>query len=108
MTNEDKQLIADYMTWEKDKLQIGYWRPVDNDLAIVNFDPNDASLCVQEMQKRGDWEYFVGDIEDTLIYTRYHKEHHSYKAVLAAWLLNAENFFNAMSEWLRERGNEEL
>ena len=60
---------------------------------------NDAAVCVQEMQKRGDWEYFVGDTEDTLIYTRYHKEHHSYKAVLVAWLFNAENFFKAFTEW---------
>ena len=36
-------------------------------------DINDAGLCVQEMQKRGEWEYFVGDTEDKLIYTRYHK-----------------------------------
>ena len=69
----------------------------------MNFDLNDAALCVAEMQKRGEWEYFVGDIEDTLIYTRYHKEHHSYKSFLVAWLFNAENFFNAMSEWLKER-----
>lgn len=68
---------------------------------------NDAAVCVQEMQKRGDWEYFVGDTEDTLnffaaTYKRYHKEHHSYKAVLVAWLFNADNFFTAMTQWLKD------
>ena len=94
MTDEDKKRIAEYMNDEG---------------ALYNcaFDCNYASLCVQEMQKRGDWEYFVGDIEDTLnffaaTYKRYHKEHHSYKAVLVAWLFNAENFFNAMAQWIKE------
>jgi len=91
MTNEDKQLIDNYMQWP----------PVGVNMRR-KYDLDDASLCVQEMQKRGDWEYFVGDIEDTLIYTRYHKEHHSYKSFLVAWLFNAENFFAAMSEWLKE------
>jgi hypothetical protein len=63
---------------------------------------NFAALCVKEMQKRGEWEYFVGDTEDKLIYTRYHKEHHSYKSFLAAWLFNADNFFTAMAAWIKE------
>ena len=102
MTEEDKQLISEYMGWK-----LSEWMMIDGSAHVVNphfFDLNDAAICVQEMQKRGDWEYFVGDTEDTLIYTRYHKEHHSYKSFLVAWLFNAENFFNAMSEWLKERG----
>lgn len=106
MTEEDKQLIAEYMGWELSAYSREYYYIPKNG-KVVYFDLNDAALCVQEMQKRGDWEYFVGDIEDTLnffaaTYKRYHKEHHSYKAVLVAWLFNAENFFNAMSEWLKE------
>ena len=105
MTPEDKRLIAEYMGWK-----LSEWRMIDGSAHVVNphfFDLNDAALCVQEMQKRGDWEYFVGDIEDTLnffaaTYKRYHKEHHSYMAVLVAWLFNAENFFNAMAQWIKE------
>jgi len=96
LTQEDKQLIAEYMGWGE----------LTETIRIIgSFDA--VGLCVQEMQKRGDWEYFVGDIEDTLnffaaTYKRYHKEHHSYKAVLVAWLFNAENFFAAMAAWLKE------
>ena len=103
MTEEDKQLIAEYMGWELSVYSREYYYIPKNG-KVVYFDLNDAGLCVAEMQKRGEWEYFVGDTEDTLIYTRYHKEHHSYKSFLIAWLFNAENFFNAMSEWLKERG----
>lgn len=110
MTEEDKQLIAEYMGWSYHQTDDKkWWNIIGKDGATHLLDSNDAALCVQEMQKRGEWEYFVGDIEDTLnffaaTYKRYHKEHHSYKAVLAAWLFNAENFFKAMSEWLKERG----
>jgi hypothetical protein len=103
MTNEDKKLIADYMEWI---WLVEHYITKDNSRFLdrkIHFNLNDAGLCVQEMQKRGDWEYFVGDTEDTLIYNiRYHKEHHSYKSFLVAWLFNAENFFAAMSEWLKE------
>ena len=101
MTDEDKKRIAEYMGWGELTETIRIIGSFDA-VATRPFDLNDASLCAAEMQKRGDWEYFVGDIEDTLIYTRYHKEHHSYKSFLVAWLFNAENFFTAMAEWLKE------
>ena len=101
MTPEDKRLIAEYMGWAQYKYP-SYYLNTKGDIESHHFDLNDAGLVVQEMQKRGDWEYFVGDTEDKLIYTRYHKEHHSYKSFLVAWLFNAENFFSAMSEWLKE------
>lgn len=103
--NENKQAIAVYMKWRYWPGGYGQCYRVTEPwgkTVLINFDSNDASLCVAEMQKRGDWEYFVGDTEDTLIYTRYHKEHHSYKSFLIAWLFNAENFFEALAEWLRE------
>ena len=104
MTDENKKIVADYMWWAQYKYP-SYYLNTKGDIESHHFDLNDAGLCVQEMQKRGDWEYFVGDTEDTLIYNiRYHKEHHSYKSFLVAWLFNAENFFSAMSEWLKERG----
>ena len=103
MTEEDKKLISKYMGWIYGQT-IFHVTMTDTYIEPERaFDLNDAALCVQEMQKRGDWEYFVGDTEDTLIYTRYHKEHHSYKSFLVAWLFNAENFFAAMSEWLKEK-----
>ena len=110
MTDDDKKRIAEYIGWTKYPPEcMGETVFIrDETHGDVRWDANDAALCVQEMQKRGDWEYFVGDIEDTLnffaaTYKRYHKEHHSYKAVLVAWLFNAENFFTAMSQWLKER-----
>jgi len=49
MTEEDKKLIADYMGWFTDDLQIGYWLPLRNgDLGIIDFNLNDAGLCVAE------------------------------------------------------------
>ena len=57
MTEEDKQLIAKYMGWQPyppacvgDVLfyvDTTTYRP-------IRWDLNDAALCVQEMQKRGD------------------------------------------------------
>ena len=49
MTDDDKKQIAEYMTWEEDNFFEGY-RALDGH--SINFDLNDASLCVQEMQKR--------------------------------------------------------
>ena len=105
MTQEDKELIAGYMGLIFNPARLSCYQYEDG--REFKFNSNDASRCVKEMQKRGDWEYFVGDTEDTLIYNiRYHKEHHSYKSFLVAWLFNSENFFAAMSEWLKRKGNE--
>lgn len=81
MTEEDKKLIAEYMNDEG---------------ALYNcaFDCNYAALCVQEMQKRGDWQDFV-QITSKIHKLGFHSE-------VIAWLFNAENFFKAMSQWLRE------
>lgn len=77
MTNEDKKLIADYMGYE-----------------FLLYDLNDAGLCAQEMQKRGDWQDFV-QITSKIHKLGFHSE-------VIAWLFNAENFFEAMSQWLKE------
>ena len=75
MTDEDKKRIAEYMNDEG---------------ALYNcaFDCNYASLCVQEMQKRGEWFDFywfaIGN---------------SSSEALTAWLFNPDNFFKAFVEW---------
>ena len=86
LTQEDKQLIAEYMGWK-----LSEWRMIDGSAHVVNphfFDLNDAALCVQEMQKRGEWFDFywfaIGN---------------SSSEALTAWLFNPDNFFKAFVEW---------
>ena len=91
MNNEDKRLISDYMEWEI-RLQ-DWWRP-ENDQR-VNFDLNDAGLCVKKMQRQEDWDDFITYVEadDT--------ECHTWSQFFAL-LYNADNFFEAMAKWLKE------
>ena len=91
LTQEDKQLIAEYMGWK-----LSEWRMIDGSAHVVNphfFDLNDAALCVQEMQKRGELHSFL--MMDTF------NQISSWSDFIAD-LFNAESFFNAMSEWLKE------
>ena len=91
LTQEDKQLIAEYMGWK-----LSEWRMIDGSAHVVNphfFDLNDAALCVQEMQKRGELHSFL--MMDTF------NQISSWSDFIAD-LFNAENFFNAMSEWLKD------
>ena len=85
MTNEDKKLVTDYMDWSKD---YGYVEEYDS---FRELDLNDAGLCVQEMQKRGDWFDFywfaIGN---------------SSSEALTAWLFNADNFFKGFVEWRKK------
>ena len=100
MTPEDKQLIAEYMGWK-----LSEWRMIDGSAHVVNphfFDLNDAGLCVQEMQKRGEWQKFCAT--GFVIYFEKKIPIHIFPENYIAWLFNAENFFAAMSEWLKERG----
>ena len=104
MTEEDRRLISKYMGWEL---------PCDgnvNHAAICAkeegsfcakcefhhpFDLNDAGLCVEEMQKRGDWEHDFMDFVAGSQKWNYHQ--------CIAWLFNRENFFGAMAAWIKER-----
>ena len=86
MTEEDKQLISEYMGWK-----LSERRMIDGSAHVVNphfFDLNDAAICVQEMQKRGEWFDFywfaIGN---------------SSSEALTAWLFNPDNFFKAFVEW---------
>jgi hypothetical protein len=92
MTEEDKKRISECMGWK-----FSEWRMIDGSTHVVNphfFDLNDAGLCVVEMQKRGDWQDFV-QITSKIHKLGFHSE-------VIAWLFNAENFFEAMSQWLKE------
>ena len=91
MTEEDKKRISECMGWK-----FSEWRMIDGSAHVVNphfFDLNDAALCVQEMQKRGEYnDFYWRTVQDNDC------------ADFSDWLFNAENFFAAMSEWLKERG----
>ena len=86
MTDEDKKRIAEYMNDEG---------------ALYNcaFDCNYASLCVQEMQKRGDWGAFMNHT-----WSRWSAQWRDLQALqeFVLHLFNAENFFAALAEWLKE------
>lgn len=113
MTEEDKKLISKYMGWSENP----YWwcekckeekaphhatyveRCSDCGCPVIlkddhNFDANDAAICVQEMQKRGDWQDFV-QITSKIHKLGFHSE-------VIAWLFNADNFFTAMAAWIKE------
>ncbi len=99
MNDNDKKLISEYMGWNI--VMVGpqkspYPIYVDNIDSNIHhrFDLNDAGLCVQEMQKRGDWQDFV-QITSKIHKLGFHSE-------VIAWLFNAENFFNAMAAWIKE------
>ncbi len=61
---------------------------------------NDAGLCVQEMQKRGDWQKCCAT--GFGIYFESERPSHVFPEDYIAWLFNAENFFAAMAQWLKE------
>ena len=101
MNNEDKKLVAEYMKWEVclcAKCSDGS-RAVIDDVRDVYFDLNDAGLCVAEMQKRGEWGAFMNHT-----WCRWSAQWRDSQASqeFVLHLFNAENFFNAMSEWLKE------
>jgi hypothetical protein len=100
MTNEDKKLVTDYMDWSKD---YGYVEEYDS---FRELDLNDAGLCVQEMQKRGEFRKFT---DWTVYQTNQHLpgmkkgDTYYYDANFIAWLFNADNFFTAFVEWRKTK-----
>ena len=109
MTDEDKKRIAEYMGW---KYRCDLWGGIEysrdktdgfEQYYIVRFDLNDAGLCVQEMQKRGEWDGFF-----YFVWNRYRKsEKLLYKevneATFTALLFSADNFFNAFVQWRKTK-----
>jgi len=90
MTDEDKQLICEYMGWAQYKYP-PYYLNIKGDIESHHFDLNDAGLVVKEMQKRGEWEHDFMDFVAGSQKWNYHQ--------CIAWLFNADNFFNAFVEW---------
>ena len=97
MTNEDKKIVADYMGWPEDEILVGYCTGPDR---MAHFDANDASFCVAEMWKRGEWWEFH-NFARNLYYTT-NRSDLKIDYNFAAWLYTAENFFGAMAKWLKE------
>ena len=97
MTEEDKRSIAKYMnlhTYPKFDWNEEASRFAEGITGSVKWDMNFAALCVKEMQKRGDWQDFV-QITSKIHKLGFHSE-------VIACLFNAENFFAAMAQWLKE------
>jgi hypothetical protein len=92
MTDQDKKRIAEYMGWAQYKYP-SYYLNTKGDIESHHFDLNDAGLVVQEMQKRGELHSFL--MMDTF------NQISSWSDFIAD-LFNAESFFSAMSEWLKE------
>ena len=95
MTDDDKKRIAEYMGWTKYPPEcmgetVFFRDEIHGD---IRWDLNAAALCIQEMQKRGEFHSFL--MMDTF------NQISSWSDFIAC-LFNAENFFNAMSEWLKE------
>jgi hypothetical protein len=107
MTEEDKQLIAEYMGWTYHQTDDKkWWNLIGKDGSTHLLDLNDASLCVQEMQKRGGdyWHFYLvaevlyrADEEGAYIHCN-----ETESCAISRWLFNAENFFAALARWLRE------
>ena len=98
MTNEDKKLICEYMGWTYHVTDDGkWWNCIGPKGGNHLLDLNDAGLVVAEMQKRGEFISFVNSV-------CYSRLTDYIRINFIAWLFNADNFFKAMSEWLKERG----
>lgn len=105
MTPEDKQLISKYMGWSgKTILAVSPEDCKTNGLYTIynrNFDSNDASMCVEKMAEKGDWEAFEDCMADIFLYDFELECICDNHARYIAWLFNPDNFFSAMASWLR-------
>ena len=100
MNNKDKQLIADYMELIFNPARMSLYEYKDG--REFKFNSTDASFCVQEMQKRGDWERFCANV--FILFIDEEKSSYLFPKYIA-WLFNADNFHVAMAEWLRSTHN---
>ena len=104
MTDDDKKRIAEYMGWTKYPPEcmgetVFFRDEIHGD---IRWDLNAAALCVQEIQKRGSIFGFYMHLIDV-----YNGLIEDGKEICGAdnftvWLFNAENFFAAMTQWIKE------
>ena len=94
MTEQDKQLISEYMGWELSVYSREYYYIPKNG-KVVYFDLNDAGLVVNEMVKRGELYIFLTWIDNNLPYKEWSN--------FIAWIFNPENFFKAFVEWRKTK-----
>lgn len=101
MTDEDRKRISEYMGLEKYPPEcmgetVFYRDEIHGD---IRWDLNDAALCIQEMQKRGEWGAFMNHT-----WIRWSAQWRDSQASqeFVLHLFNADNFFDAMAEWLKE------
>jgi len=102
MTEEDKRSIAKYMnlhTYPKFDWNEEASRFAEGITGNVKWDMNFAALCVKEMQKRGDVGSFIQFSWG--LKTIYPERRNSLLEYIP-YIFNAENFFEAMSQWLKE------
>jgi len=100
MTEEDKKLIADYMGWEI--RMFDWWKLADCGLIRVLFDLNDAGVCVKEMKKRGDDYVEFIKVAYDMAFDEGNMQFHT----VMAWLYDRDNFFKAMTAWLKGGGKQ--
>ena len=118
LTPSDEEAIAEYMGWITEPYwwcvkcdEEKAWHHVTNDgrctdcsCAVIvkgeyNFDLNDAGLCVEKMVEKGDledFEYYINSLSPS--------SYRFYGSVAILWfsgLFNPDNFFTAMSAWVR-------
>jgi len=100
LTPSDKQVIAEYMGWFKHIYFYKYDEPIyfqEGVAGDIVFDLNDAGLCVEKMVEKRDWKEFHYSVA-----THQERLRVSF-ADITAWLFNADNFFQAMAAWLRQK-----
>lgn len=98
MTDDDKKRIAEYMGWTKYPPEcmgetVFFRDEIHGD---IRWDLNAAALCIQEMQKRGEWWNFLRYANTSSAIGGMFPEQ------FIALLFNADNFFTAMAEWIKE------
>jgi hypothetical protein len=94
MTQEDKQLIADYMGLIFNPARMSSYEYENG--REFHFDLNDAGLCVKKMEANSD----ADELEMFLVERQ---ESGDCLECFLVWSYNADNFFSAMAAWLRER-----
>jgi hypothetical protein len=111
LTPEDKAKIAMSMNWINCGItykKYEYCGLFDQCLKcglFHQYDLNDAGLCVQKMVEKGDWDDFMMVAKKclTIHYSTEGKGWTEFIFTFVAWLFNADNFFQAMAEWLRQK-----